>query len=362
MKDLIIIYSRFIREDGGFHIGGIETYIHQLIEAFKNDYSITVVFPTKTKSQVFRLDGYNVVSITDDSNTEIKKYIEKSFNPKFTKVLIATEQINLKFNEFTTIVIQHGIYWDLPIKLYRSGNFQTTYLFKIWDNILNLKRIAKFSKVVCVDYNYLNWRRCLLPKLDESNYFVIPNCASSPFFSPPTEKGRQRILFARRFVKLRGVYLFGKVMSELLNEYNDLEITIAGSGPEEKGMKEILPLSGRVRYVEASYEEMPSLVKEHDIVVIPSLGSEGTSLSAIEGMAAGKIVLATNVGGLTNILIDGFNGFLCKPTEDSLKSYMNKILLMDQSELLMIRKNAYNVAMASFSFKKWKDKWKVILE
>ncbi|WP_350563863.1 glycosyltransferase family 4 protein, partial [Psychrobacter sp. CAL346-MNA-CIBAN-0220] len=56
-----------------------------------------------------------------------------------------------------------------------------------------------------------------------------------------------------------------------------------------------------------------SVHKCQHIAIIPTLGSEGTSLSMIEAMAAGCMVISSNVGGLSNLIINGFNGRLVMP-------------------------------------------------
>ena len=56
-------------------------------------------------------------------------------------------------------------------------------------------------------------------------------------------------------------------------------------------------------------EEIPSLMAEHDVVLVPSL-AEGFGLVAVEAIASGRWVVARNVGGLSGIIIEGVNGSL----------------------------------------------------
>ena len=49
-----------------------------------------------------------------------------------------------------------------------------------------------------------------------------------------------------------------------------------------------------------------------DITIIPSL-MEAVSLSAVEAMASGSIVVSTNVGGMPELIEDNVNGFLIEP-------------------------------------------------
>ena len=91
--------------------------------------------------------------------------------------------------------------------------------------------------------------------------------------------------------------------------------------------------------------------------MIPTLSTEGTSLTCIEAMASGSTVIATCVGGLSNLIIDKHNGFLCKPTTDCLDKKIREILKSDITEINRVRKNSFNTFQSSFSFEVWKEKW-----
>ncbi|MEJ7803617.1 MAG: glycosyltransferase [Candidatus Limnocylindria bacterium] len=56
-------------------------------------------------------------------------------------------------------------------------------------------------------------------------------------------------------------------------------------------------------------QEIPALISEHDVVLMPSV-AEGFGLAAVEAIASGRWVVASDVGGLREIVIDGVNGTL----------------------------------------------------
>lgn len=96
--------------------------------------------------------------------------------------------------------------------------------------------------------------------------------------------------------------------------------------------------------------------KEHHIAIIPTLGSEGTSLSMIEAMAAGCMVLSSNIGGLSNLIIDGYNGSLVMPTsqdmEQALSSALNNVDLCKN-----LAKNGLNSITLPCAKDTWSKGW-----
>lgn len=56
-------------------------------------------------------------------------------------------------------------------------------------------------------------------------------------------------------------------------------------------------------------EDIPELIAQHDVVLIPSV-AEPFGLAAVEAIASGRWVVASDVGGLRDIVIDGMNGSL----------------------------------------------------
>lgn len=60
---------------------------------------------------------------------------------------------------------------------------------------------------------------------------------------------------------------------------------------------------------EVSSDEVARLIREHDVVLVPSL-AEGFGLVALEAIASGRWVVASDVGGLRDLVRDGINGTL----------------------------------------------------
>lgn len=113
----------------------------------------------------------------------------------------------------------------------------------------------------------------------------------------------------------------------------DVKTVIAGRGKLLDRLKEEASGMGLEKNVEflGFREDIPQLLQAMDIFILPSL-SEGTPLSILEAMASEKPVIATDVGGLGEIVENGETGFLV-PREDP-ESLAEKILLVLQDRAL----------------------------
>ncbi len=119
-----------------------------------------------------------------------------------------------------------------------------------------------------------------------------------------------------RLVRVKGIeYLLGAV-SQLRKRYPRILLVIAGTGPLEETLRNTareLGINDCVMFLGARMD-MPELLRVFDLYVLPSL-SEGMPLALLEAMAAGCPIVATNVGGVPDIITDGYNGTLVKPRD-----------------------------------------------
>jgi glycosyltransferase involved in cell wall biosynthesis len=100
---------------------------------------------------------------------------------------------------------------------------------------------------------------------------------------------------------------------------------------------------------------MAEILRHMDIALIPTKGTEGTSLSCLEAMAAGCAVIASPVGGLTDLIIDDYNGLLVKPTPSHLIAAID-LLINDHLQRERLGEKARETA-AAFSLERWREKW-----
>ncbi|MGI6296043.1 MAG: glycosyltransferase family 4 protein [Armatimonadota bacterium] len=113
-----------------------------------------------------------------------------------------------------------------------------------------------------------------------------------------------------------------------------VRVVIAGDGEQRQELQQIADKMAIVCTFLGQFSDMPKLLANSDIFVMPSLG-EGLGVAVLEAMAAGKPIVASAVGGLKESVVDGQTGFLIPPANsqalaDALARLLSNSSLIDQ--------------------------------
>ncbi len=122
-----------------------------------------------------------------------------------------------------------------------------------------------------------------------------------------------------------------------------LPIKIAGSGPEEKNLKQLSgEIGSSVEFLGFQKEAaLNKLIKEAKAVIIPSISYDNMPLSLLEAMHLGKIVIASKIGGIPEIITDGINGLLFESgNSDDLASKIKHLNNLSEEEIINLEKSA----------------------
>lgn len=136
------------------------------------------------------------------------------------------------------------------------------------------------------------------------------------FFAPKkkAQKGCVVLGAASRLSQEKGLDVFIEAASMVSGVFENTRFLIAGAGPLEGYLKKKirdLNLDQKVRLL-GHVDDMPEFLRSLDVFCLPSR-SEGFGLSMVEAMATGLPVVASRVGGVPEVLIDGKTGFAVPP-------------------------------------------------
>lgn len=372
MKTIAILHDSFCNPDiGRLDIGGVETYIDNLINVCNAAGYRPVVFQMGNEDKTIATDRAAIVQLKVKPGRYGTFARRAAARCDADLAVYATERIIPRCNPFRrSIAVQHGIFWDIP----RTKKRPMARLIKSVRDLIILRRIARVDTLVCVDHNFPNWLRAETDRTDV-RVVVIPNFAHIP----PREKqntpdrqinptirqdkptDRVNLIFARRLWPFRGTRVFTDAITIALQHHPGLHVTIAGDGPDLDFMHKRLDRFGNVTFTTFAADKSPEVHALHHIAVVPTIGSEGTSLALLEAMAAGCAVIATPVGGITDIVTDNFNGLYVEPgSADDLARAICR--LADDAELRnRLAAHARETVVQSFGYDRWATGWRTVL-
>lgn len=163
--------------------------------------------------------------------------------------------------------------------------------------------------------------------------------------------------------KVYGINYLIEGFSELIREYHgnkELKLLIVGDGTEKIELQTLvnkLEINSRVTFAgNIDNEKVPEYINKMDIVCLPSL-SESFGVSAVEACACGRPIIATQVGGLKEIIFDNYNGYVIQ--QNSSEDIKLKLIKIIGNEVKMkeFSKNARTLAQEKYN---WFDNAKIM--
>lgn len=158
------------------------------------------------------------------------------------------------------------------------------------------------------------------------------------------------VTFSGRFIQRKGISFLMGAWKEVVNNFPEAKLLLLGDGPlleEMKRMARELGIASSVDF-RGHVNQIADFLHATDIFVLPSL-QEGLPNSLLEAMACGLPVVATRIGGVTDIVKNGESGILVKPGDSKDLAQGILRLLKDDEFAAYIASNAYKTIKNSYS-------------
>ncbi len=148
----------------------------------------------------------------------------------------------------------------------------------------------------------------------ERQYRVIPNGIDPAPFDQPRRIVPGRILVVGRLAAPKRPDVAIRALARVRTRYPDARLDVVAHGPleaetsalvRELGLQDVVRLLGK-------RNDVPDLLAQAQCFLLTS-DYEGCPYSVLEAMAAGVPVVATRVGGLPELVVDGETGLLFEP-------------------------------------------------
>lgn len=176
------------------------------------------------------------------------------------------------------------------------------------------------------------------------------------------QEEKKVVLFVGRLVEKKGVTYLIEAMKEI-----DALLVIVGDGPiKEKLVDQSADMKERVVFLGAkTHKELKTIYASSDIFVAPSITAkdgdqEGIPTAIMEAIASGLPVIASDSGGIIDLITSGVNGFLCKE-KDVIELRNNINMLIKNSELVDRFKKESKLIVSRYDYNVIAERYKKIL-
>lgn len=352
----ILLVNNFYQKRGGAEVSLMNTY--RLLK--ENGHTVKIFYFSGNQKKINLFKAMNLI-YSVKSKSEMRKVLE-TYNPDLV-------HLNNIYHHLSPSIIDVIKKKDIPIVITLRDYKLVCANYKLWrnDKICEDCRNRKFVNII---KNKCNLKGSYLESLllwiemtmhhkvlhiyDKIDYFVSPSKFLIEKFKDMGFK--QDINFIPNFVFLddykpiftsdnKTIVYFGRLVPEkglisLIDAVKDLPISlkIIGEGPQKNILLQKIHQEKITNVYFKTWKNAESLNKEITnsmFTVLPSLWYENNPRSIIESFSMGKTVVASDIGGIPEIVKNKKNGLLFKP--DDVNDLSRKILFLAKNIPLQVK-------------------------
>lgn len=318
-------------------IGGPATYTKELAERLRTDHQITIlayttkhpetitgvdlIFVDKLKLLPYRLFRFLVAALRQTKKADII-YVQNAVAAGLPAVLagiIRRKPVVVKFVGDEA--------WERAYSTGRTKKLLVDFLrhpeggFKIWIFRKIQEFVLRHAALVTTPSQYLGKEIAAAYGINPAVCVTNYNAAAAERHPFTVQKRRHQLLTTARLVPWKGIGGIIEAVALLQNKIPDIQLVIAGEGPEMEMLKQRadrLGVGNAVRFVgKVSRAQTRYLREESEIYILNSL-YEGLPHTVLSSFSAGIPVIATDIPGTNEAVYDGTTGLLV-PHNDSQK-------------------------------------------
>jgi glycogen(starch) synthase len=175
--------------------------------------------------------------------------------------------------------------------------------------LLNIPRHSLAKRAACnIAVSQHVARRIALPQTNVIYHGLQLAAANTSLAAErtPTQSSTVRFGYVGRFVPEKGIPILLDAAQRLRQHRRDFEIVLVGDGPQRPQIEELIRHARAQEFVRITGfltgEKLAAELNSLDVVVMPSIWEETAGLAAIEQMLRGRLVIASDIGGLGEIV------------------------------------------------------------
>jgi glycosyltransferase involved in cell wall biosynthesis len=339
------------------YFGGVERRIVETAKSLRNQVDMTIY--SGTKASFRKPTSFNDVHVVPCFSTDALFPVDNWF---FNNTLAgAVDTINADVYEAHAasgygflralrkkgvrkpfIQTVHGVLADEYVQATQTGfpTFRANLAnFFMWQLSKLEEEAAKHATLTVTISKYSAQKIHQFYGVEKTQIRIAPNGVDTQRFKPSKAcetikrqigiENKLCVLFVGRLIPRKGLTYLVEAARRIVNERSQMVFLIVGDGPLKQHLlshiKEVKLASSFVFIGEVNEKLLPALYNCADVFVLPSI-QEGQGIALLEAQATAKPVVAFNVGGVGEAVLDKETGLLTKPDSNELAGAINKLL------------------------------------
>ena len=289
----------------------------------------------ETAARAFDLTGYDMIHTNDVISTRVLSELTEGRTPVVQTV---HDSITHRLMLDQGSSINGTPIWRYAVEMERTGVLasRATIVPSQWLKQLIIRNVGVVADQVYVIPNGINVDAFLRKMERETSTLCEPH--------------KHVITCIGHLTELKGQNYLLQALSRLKNRRSDWTCWLIGEGPAKEELEYLSNRLGLQRNVVffGRRDDIPALLHKTDVFVLPSL-TENFPYSILEAQVAGTAVIASNVGGIPEIIQHGVTGFLV-PIKDMKTLYITLAhALEDQALRKQIKANCVQTCRTKWS-------------
>ena len=339
------------------YFGGVERRIVEMAKSLRNQIDTTVYSGTKAGFiKPASINGLHVVpcfstdAIFPVDNWFFNRTLSKAVNAITADVyeahavsgygfLRALRERGIRKPFIQTV---HGVLADEYVQATQRGvpTLRAKLASLIMWRLSKLEEEATKNATLTVTISKYSYEKIVqFYGVDKAKIRIVPNGVDTQKFKPSEgcETIKRQIgidsklcvLFVGRLIPRKGLTFLVEAAKHIVKEHSQTMFLIVGDGPLKQHLityLEKMNLLGNFVFLgDANERTLPALYNCADVFVLPSI-QEGQGIALLEAQATAKPVVAFDVGGVCEAVLDKESGLLMKPDSNQLADAIIKLL------------------------------------
>ncbi|KPJ93751.1 MAG: glycosyl transferase family 1 [Gammaproteobacteria bacterium SG8_11] len=349
----------------GLHFGGAETVVINLASNLKRrgwTVKLVSMMPPGERAEKLIANGIEVASLKMRRGVPDPRAVPRlvALIRKWRPSVLHSHMIHANFlGRFTRLFLSLPVLISTAHNINEGGRWRMLG-YKISDFLADMTtNVSQAAVNRYIDIGIAPSNKiCLVPNGLDTSVFR-PNAQTRQLLRNELGVGDQFMWLAvGRMENQKDYPVMFQSLSRLKRD-SKARLFIAGKGPLEEDLKQLankLNIEDKVTFL-GLRKDIPKLMNAADAYVMSSAW-EGMPMVLLEAAATGLPIVATDVGGNREVVIDGLNGLIVPPKNpEVLANAMKSIMAIPDSERMQMGKNGRAHVDENYSIERVVDMW-----